>query len=87
MDDIENPTNVGAVFRSAAAMGADGVILTEGSADPLYRRATSVSMGNVFSIDWTYMKREEIAVLKECGFEVLKRFVKEGNGDRIKTNL
>ncbi len=70
MDDIENPTNVGAVFRSAAAMGADGVILTEGSADPLYRRAARVSMGNVFSIDWTYMKKEEITVFKESGFEV-----------------
>ena len=53
LDDIENPTNVGAIFRSAAALGADAVFLTKGCADPLYRRAARVSMGTVFQIPWS----------------------------------
>ncbi len=54
LEDVMNPTNVGAIFRSAAALGIDAVILTKGCADPLYRRAVRVSMGNVFLIDWTF---------------------------------
>lgn len=54
LDNIENPTNVGAIFRSAAALFIDAVILTPGCADPLYRRAARVSMGNVFNISWTF---------------------------------
>ena len=53
LDDIENPTNVGALFRSAAALGIDAVILTGASSDPLYRRASRVSVGNVFLTKWT----------------------------------
>ena len=48
-----NPTNVGAIFRSAAALGMDAVLLTPGCSDPLYRRASRVSMGTVFQIPWT----------------------------------
>lgn len=59
LEDIENPTNVGAIFRSAAAMFIDAVILSPGCADPLYRRAVRVSMGNVFLIPWTFAGRTE----------------------------
>ena len=57
--DVVNPTNVGAIIRSAAAMGVDGVILTHGSVNPLYRRASRVSMGTVFQIPWTEATKEE----------------------------
>lgn len=53
LDHIMNPTNVGAIFRNAAALGVDAVILCNGCADPLYRRAVRVSMGNVFLLPWT----------------------------------
>jgi len=69
LDDVENPTNVGAIFRSAAALGADAVLLTEGCADPLYRRAARVSMGSVFQIDWTFSDADVINKLQENGFE------------------
>ena len=72
--DVVNPTNVGAIIRSAAAMGVDGVILTHGSVNPLYRRASRVSMGTVFQIPWTEASREEsegtrlIELLHDYGF-------------------
>ena len=53
--DIENPTNIGAIFRSSAALGMDAVLLSRGCTDPLYRRAARVSMGTVFQIPWTYI--------------------------------
>ncbi|MCI1306300.1 MAG: RNA methyltransferase [Lachnospiraceae bacterium] len=59
LEDIENPTNVGAIFRSAAAMFIDAVILSPGCADPLYRRTARVSMGTVFQIPWTFAGRAE----------------------------
>lgn len=55
LEDIENPTNVGAIFRSAAAMGIDAVLLTAGCSDPFYRRAARVSVGTVFQIPWTWI--------------------------------
>ena len=55
LEDIMNPTNVGAVFRSAAALGMDAVLLTPSCSDPLYRRAVRVSMGTVFQIPWTHI--------------------------------
>ena len=67
LEDVENPTNVGAIFRSAAALGMDGILLTEGCADPLYRRAARVSMGGVFQIPWTYLP--SLSILKETGFK------------------
>jgi tRNA G18 (ribose-2'-O)-methylase SpoU len=54
-DDVENPTNIGAMFRSAAALGIDAVLLVGASSDPLYRRASRVSVGTVFQIPWTYI--------------------------------
>ena len=53
LENIMNPTNLGAIFRSAAALGMDGVLLTPACCDPLYRRAVRVSMGTVFQISWT----------------------------------
>lgn len=55
LENIVNPTNVGAIFRSAAALNIDAVLLTSGCSDPLYRRASRVSMGTVFQIPWTYI--------------------------------
>ena len=55
LEDVVNPTNVGAIFRSSAALSMDAVLLTKGSSDPLYRRAVRVSMGCVFQIPWTIM--------------------------------
>ena len=53
LENVMNPTNVGAIFRSAAALGMDAVLLTPGCSDPLYRRAARVSMGTVFQVPWT----------------------------------
>ena len=73
LEDIVNPTNVGAIFRSAAALGMDAVILTHDCSDPLYRRAARVSMGTVFQIPWTILGAGEwpadgLQLLKEEGF-------------------
>ncbi|QOQ38771.1 TrmH family RNA methyltransferase [Trueperella pecoris] len=53
LEDLVDHTNVGAIFRSAAALGVDGVLVTEHCADPLYRRSVKVSMGTVFQVPWT----------------------------------
>ncbi|MBE5871450.1 MAG: RNA methyltransferase [Lachnospiraceae bacterium] len=66
LSDVENPTNVGAIFRNAAALGVDAVILTTDCADPLYRRAIRVSMGTVFQIPWTMA--DDLEELKKLGF-------------------
>lgn len=55
LESVVNPTNIGAIFRSAAALGIDGVIVTSDSADPLYRRSSRVAMGTVFQVPWTYV--------------------------------
>ena len=68
LEDVMNPTNVGAIFRSAAALGMDAVLLTGGCADPLYRRAVRVSMGNVFLIPWTHLGGDWSAALHALGF-------------------
>ncbi|MBE6909252.1 MAG: RNA methyltransferase [Ruminococcaceae bacterium] len=68
IEDVMNPTNVGAIFRSAAALGMDGVLLTRASADPLYRRAVRVSMGNVFALPWTHVDVGWTELLRAQGF-------------------
>ncbi len=72
LENVMNPTNVGAIFRSAAALGMEAVLLTNGCSDPLYRRASRVSMGTVFQIPWTYLPADKdssyIATLKNLGF-------------------
>lgn len=55
LENVMNPTNIGAIFRSAAALGIDAVLLTADGSDPLYRRAVRVSMGTVFQVPWTYL--------------------------------
>lgn len=55
LENIMNPTNLGAIFRSAAALGMDAVLLTPACCDPLYRRSVRVSMGTVFQVPWAYL--------------------------------
>ncbi len=81
LENVMNPTNIGAIFRSAAALNMDAVLLTSACSDPLYRRASRVSMGTVFQIPWTYLDGEieqkesgkypksDISRLKELGFK------------------
>lgn len=61
LENVVNPTNVGAIFRSAAALGIDAVLLTAGCSNPLYRRAARVSMGTVFQVPWTFLGTEDWA--------------------------
>ena len=58
LENVVNPTNIGAIFRSAAALNMDAVLLTSGCSDPLYRRAVRVSMGTIFQIPWTIFDRD-----------------------------
>ncbi len=79
LENVVNPTNIGAIFRSAAALNIDAVLLTPGCCDPLYRRSARVSMGTVFQIPWTYISNNKsnndnwpcngITLLKEMGFK------------------
>ncbi len=71
LENVQNPTNVGAIFRSAAALGMDAVLLTPGCSNPLYRRSARVSMGTVFQIPWTFTEEwpeEGMTQLKALGF-------------------
>lgn len=72
LENVMNPTNLGAIFRSAAALGIEAVLLTRGCTDPLYRRCARVSMGTVFQVPWAYLGETEpdnyIATLREAGF-------------------
>ncbi|MBS6196355.1 MAG: RNA methyltransferase [Clostridiales bacterium] len=83
LEDVVNPTNVGAIFRSAAALHMDGVLLTAACSNPLYRRAIRVSMGTVFQIPWTFLERTEdgtkqgIGILKSLGFKTAAMALKE----------
>ena len=72
LEDIVDHTNVGAVFRSAAALGVDAVLITPKCADPLYRRAVRVSMGTVFQVPWTRIDPWPggLKVLQDNGFTV-----------------
>ena len=72
LENVMNPTNVGAIFRSAAALNMDAVLLTPACSNPLYRRAIRVSMGTVFQVPWTYIDnwpQEGLRELKELGFK------------------
>lgn len=72
LEDLADHTNVGAVFRSAAALGADAVLLTPGCADPLYRRAVRVSMGAVLQVPWARLPdwREAGPLIRNAGYEL-----------------
>lgn len=67
LENVVNPTNIGAIFRSAAALGMEAVLLTPDCCDPLYRRACRVSMGTVFQVPWTYIEHPQS--LREIGFQ------------------
>ena len=82
LENVVNPTNVGAIFRSAAALGIDAVLLTYDSSDPLYRRAVRVSMGTVFQIPWTFFEKDAwpekgIRLLRELGFRTVAMALRE----------
>jgi len=73
LEEVVNPTNVGAIFRSAAALGMDAVLLTHGCSDPLYRRAIRVSMGTVFQIPWTFLGNRRDPSWPQPGLDLLHR--------------
>ena len=84
LENIMNPTNIGAIFRSAAALGMDAVLLTPDCSDPLYRRAIRVSMGTVFQIPWTFLGNEDcpwpsqgMELLKNMGFRTAAMALKD----------
>ena len=69
LENIQNPTNVGAIFRSAAALGMEAVLLTPDCSNPLYRRSCRVSMGTVFQVPWTYLDENWTEQMKKLGFK------------------
>ena len=74
LESVVNPANIGAIFRSAAALGIDGVIVTSDSADPFYRRSSRVAMGTVFQVPWTYVNAKTwqhagIDLLHQAGYQ------------------
>ena len=79
LDKVMNPTNVGAIIRSAAALGMDGVLLTPGCSDPLYRRAARVSMGTVFQIEWTFLPEDMLDEIKQLGFKTVAMALKDNS--------
>ena len=77
LESIQNPTNVGAIFRSAAALGMDAVLLTPGCSNPLYRRSARVSMGTVFQVPWTYVEENWVDQLRSLGFKTAAMALKD----------
>lgn len=77
LEDVMNPTNLGAIFRSAAALGMDGVLLTPGCTDPLYRRSARVSMGTVFQVPWSFLPKDWLPLLHEAGFRTAAMALRE----------
>ncbi len=79
LENVMNPTNIGAVFRSAAALNMDAVLLTSAGSDPLYRRAARVSMGNVFLVPWTYLPEgaDWQSLLHALGFKTVAMALRE----------
>lgn len=83
LENVMNPTNVGAIFRSAAALNMDGILLTSACSNPLYRRAIRVSMGTVFQIPWTFLDSgyswpgQGVRRLHELGFKTAAMALKD----------
>lgn len=79
LENVMNPTNIGAIFRSAAALDIDAVLLTNAGSDPLYRRAIRVSMGTVFQVPWAYLpeNREWTEFLHEMGYRTAALALRE----------
>ena len=79
LDKVMNPTNVGAIIRSAAALGMDAVLLTPGCSNPLYRRAARVSMGTVFQIDWAFLSDDSFDEIRAMGFKTVAMALKDNS--------
>ena len=82
LENVVNPTNIGAIFRSAAALGMDAVLLTPGCSNPLYRRAIRVSMGTVFQVPWTILETKDwpehtMEQLRKMGYHTVAMALKE----------
>ncbi len=79
LENVQNPTNVGAIFRSAAALGMDAILLTPGCSNPLYRRSARVSMGTVFQIPWTFTGQwpQSMEALRQLGFKTAAMALKD----------
>lgn len=79
LENVMNPTNLGAIFRSAAALGMDAVLLTNAGSDPLYRRAIRVSMGTVFQLPWACFAPDEdwTQTLRALGFRTVAMALRE----------
>jgi len=77
LENVMNPTNIGAIFRSAAALDIDAVLLTDAGSDPLYRRAIRVSMGTVFQVPWAYLPEDWPALLRSMGFQTAALALRE----------
>lgn len=83
LEDVMNPVNIGSIFRSAAALNMDAVLLTSASSNPLYRRAIRVSMGTVFQIPWTFLDSktawpgEGLGLLRKLGFQTVAMALRE----------
>jgi len=79
LENVVNPTNLGAIFRSAAALGMDAVLLTSAGSDPFYRRALRVSMGTVFQVPWAYLPEDEpwTELLHTLGFQTAAMALRE----------
>ena len=83
MPNIIEITDFGAVFRSAAALGMDGVLLTPAGSNPLYRRSIRVSMGTVFQVPWAFLEEENgIGQLYKMGFKTAAMALREDAVDR-----
>lgn len=78
LDNVCDTTNIGAIFRSAAALGIDAVLLTPGTCDPLNRRAVRVSMGSVFLVPWTWLD-DSVKTLSEMGFTTVAMALKDNS--------
>lgn len=79
LENVMNPTNLGAIFRSAAALGMQAVLLTSAGSDPLYRRALRVSMGTVFQVPWSYLPENDAWTerLHRLGFKTVAMALRE----------
>lgn len=77
LEDVVNPTNVGAIVRNAAALNIDAILFTKASSDPLYRRAVRVSMGTIFQIPWTIIPNVDNKKLEELGFKTVAMALRE----------
>ena len=85
LENVMNPTNIGAIFRSAAALNMDAVLLTPACSNPLYRRAIRVSMGTVFQVPWTFFEGTEwpqpgMELLRSLGFKTAAMALSDGGG-------